>query len=298
MRLFARAFGATADRIGAEFGDPGAGIRAWLAGDRTGHCFRLLVCRAAEPAAPGPVDLDLTALGLAAGTMITIEEISADYAGGISRQIPLSGSGRFRLDQPVDSVWLLTLPLDATELKAVRPTQAALVRGGTDADTALGDHEGLAVQRAGAAAGGADEVTLLEFRPKVDRDRLSRATLEFPATAAASTTVLVVAATDLSWDAADVTWNSAPYLGGDDAVLTGDGDEVSPVGQLTIRPGTDGAPARLDVTDVLRRHDGDRLTFLVINQPRGADDTAEDGQRSVLQPAGGSAPRLRIWVGR
>ena len=293
LRLFARAFRPDVARLGPEFGDPAAGIRAWLADDRAARCFRLLSTRAAEPAA-AVTPLDLARLGVRPGATITTEEVSAGYAGGVARTLTLGANRRLPLDQPADTVWLTTIPYASVkESRPLAPEQAALVRSGAEADTALGTGQGLAVRRTDGTA--PNEVSLLEFAiPRFGRPGLCRATLEFAA-GGSPLTVLVVAVEGLDWDERKVTWNNAPYLGGADAVLTGDGNEVRPAGQLTIGPDA-GAPSAIDVTDVVRRAAGRRLTLIIIDQPTSADPTPDDGRAATLMTPEGTPPRIRLWT--
>ncbi|WP_369243611.1 hypothetical protein [Streptomyces sp. R41] len=52
-------------------------------------------------------------------------------------------------------------------------------------------------------------------------------------------------------------------------------------------------PGRLDVTDALPHLHQGALGFLLIGSPRGAEDTADNGRRTVLAGRAAADPTLR-----
>jgi hypothetical protein len=245
------------------------------------------------------LNLDLGALPVARRrSEVLVEEVSPKRSGGVVMRTPLPGSGRLILEQPADSVWLVTV----TAPRAVRRIEAhAAVHvrsgGGTGPDGLLG------VSLAAAASGATGaEVSYLAFdrgSPPMGARPPHQALLElFGASAdGAPFTFTAYVVTDTSWVGEDLTWATAPYLDPDEVRAREVGTTVFPAGQVSLEgaPGTAG----LDVTDALRHAAGDVVGFLLIRERRRAEDTADDGRRAEIASVGAEPerrPRLLLWL--
>jgi hypothetical protein len=291
-RLFAKGFRGAAKGLLTATADDGRLVLA--SHDREARrCAMWLPHPTGTPA--GSVTLDLRALPVARrGSEVVVEEVSPAYSGGIVSVVPLPGSGRLTLEQPAESVWLVTVTAPGP-VRRVEAYADAHVRSGGDAGDAA-DTLGVSLSAAGAAGA---EVSYLAFDfggPLVGARAPRQAVLELFGSSddGAPFTFTVYAVTDTDWAGKNLTWETAPYLDRSGVRATAVGTTVFPAGQVSLT-GAAGT-ARLDVTDALRPADGDTVGFLLIRERRRAQDTADDGRRgeiaSVSVEERGRRPRL------
>jgi hypothetical protein len=260
-----------------------------VARDQRSRCHYLWLPRPSGTPA-GSVALDLSGLG-ASGGQVVVEEVSPSHSGGITTIAPLPADGRITLEQPADAVWLVTVADVGKSRSYEAYADASVVKGGPPSG---GAQEILAVA---LDPSGSSAASYLAFR--VDGPAARQAVLELHGSSAdgGPLTFMVYAMTDTSWTGRELTWEAAPYLDSVAVRPTSVGDRLYPAGQLTT-PGTTG-PARLDVTDALRHARGRSLGFLLIREPRRAEDSADNGRRADL--AGRAArqatarPRLHLY---
>ncbi|GAA4984889.1 DNRLRE domain-containing protein [Actinopolymorpha pittospori] len=285
-RLFAKGFKGDAKELLTVAADDGRIVLA--AHDREARrCAIWLPHPTGTPAES--VTLDLRALPVARrGSEVVVEEVSPTHSGGIVLKAPLPGSGRLTLEQPADSVWLVTVTAPGPIHRVEAHVDAHVRSGG---ETSGGDMLGVSLPAAGAIGGiGTDgatgaEVSYLAFdldHPPVEARPPRQAVLELFGSGedAAPFTFTAYVVIDTAWVGQDLTWETAPYLDPDGVRATEVGTTLFPAGQVSLEgaPGT----ARLDVTDALRHVDGDAVGFLLIRERRRAEDNADDGRRGEI----------------
>lgn len=295
-RLFAKGFRGEKPRLRATLDD---GRTTVATHDPHADCFYLWLPRPyGNPG--GPVTLDLAALPLGPGdhapgpaepAQVLVEEVSPAHSGDITTVTPVPGDRRINLDQPANSVWLVTITRPRPAQVCVADTAVSVARGGAATDAELA----VSLDTTGTLP---SQVSYLAFRlPPDAAPSAVRARLELygASTDGAPFTFHVYMLTDTSWTAAPFTWQTAPYLDGAAVRPTSVGQKVFPAGQLTAL-GTSG-PARMDVTDALRHAKGAAVGFLLIRESRRDGDTADNGRRAVFASRGSSssfAPRLIV----
>jgi hypothetical protein len=223
-----------------------------------------------------------------------VEEVSPAHSGGVVATLALPATKRVSLDQPADSVWLVTIagpgPVRTYEAFA----SASVRRDGSQP----GDARSLAVSL-DLTGTGPTEVSYVAFDIDAVARRPRYAHLELFGASAddAAFTFMVYALTDTSWARESFDWDSAPYLDPTTVHPTDVGRVAFPAGQVSALGSP--VPLRLDVADVLRRARGDTIGFLLIRERRHDDDVADDGRRAVLAGVGAADPtrRPRLTVG-
>ena len=283
QRLFAKGFKGDKRLVEAVADD---GRTVVVAYDRTARCHYLWLPH--PTGTPGaPVDLDLRALPVPThGTRVVVEEVSPAHSGGIVASVPLPASGRIRLDQPADSVWLVTVAAPGTSRIHDAYAEASVRRGGgSGAGTLAVAHD--------PTGTGPTEVSYLAFETGPAAQRVRQAHLELSGASddGQPFTFMVYAMTDTSWAGRAFDWGTAPYLDGVAVHPTDVGGTVFPAGQLSAL-GTV-APARLDVTDVVRQATGGTIGFLLVRERRRAEDVADDGRRATFASRTASDPHRR-----
>lgn len=300
LRLLAKSLTGDVRRLAVGVENTPDDFSAWSSYDPATHCYHVLSIKHFSGSTEFQLDLSELMPAVTPGTSITIEEISATYSGGISREVEVPDSKVLTLRQPGWNLWLATVPDGGVrEAPSAVASRNALVRSDADADVNFGAREGLAVQR---RAGG-HEVTYLWFTPPAVSGDLARAVLEIYAhvpTGADSCTFGVFAVPDWQWSEPRLTWNSARFLSASDSLIVGAGDAVMPAGQLTVTESF--TYARLDVTDIVAALPRQPITFCLIKQPRFDGDDEQDGRRVTFVDREATTewarPRLRRWVTR
>ena len=272
QRLFAKGFKGDRDLLSAAADD---GRTIAVAHDVANRCHYLWLPRpSGEPSVR--VNLDLRQLPIPARTSrVIVEEVSPSHSGGVVASLAVPATKRVSLDQPADSVWLVTIA-GPGPVRTYEAFASASVRrdGSRNART-------LAVSL-DLTGSGPTEVSYVAFEIDAVARRPRYAHLELVGASAddAPFTFMVYALTDTSWAGTSFDWDSAPYLDPTTVHPTDVGRDVFPAGQVS----TLGALSvlRLDVTDVLRQARGDTVGFLLIRERRHDDDVADDGRRAVL----------------
>lgn len=225
-----------------------------------------------------PISIDLSAVGRVAGCTVLVEEVSADLAGGVAMITAVPRSGRLTLTQPAESVWRLTVLLDARAGRDVVATGAVAVSADGDS------HRALAVRRDPA---GSSSVSYVEFGRGLPRSARA-AVLELTG-ATDDTNPLTFRVYGLLDERLPrhVRWSTAPHLDRDGLRARSEDDGVIPLGLITV-PASRGV-ARLDVSTLRSRCAGP-FTLMLIRERAAADDTADDGRTAQL-----SRPRIRVW---
>jgi hypothetical protein len=285
QRLFAKGFKGDKELLSA-VADDGRAIA--VAHDPGSRCHYLWLPRPSGK--PGTrVNLDLRTLPVPPrGSHVIVEEVSPTHSGGVVATMTMPATKRVSLEQPADSVWLVTIagPGPVRSFKAF--ASACVRRDGSQPDDEW--DLGVSLDLTGT---GPTEVSYVAFRIDAVARRPRYAHLElFGASADEDPfTFMVYALTDTSWAGERVDWESAPYLDPTAVHPTDVGQVVFPAGQVSAL-GSPG-PLRLDVADVLRQARGDTIGFLLIRERRHDDDVADDGRRAVLAGVGAAEPTRR-----
>lgn len=290
-RLFAKGFRGDRPRLRATADD---GRTVVATRDAPARCYYLWLPRP-YGAPAGQVSLNLATLPLSVGidsgatagpvepAQVIVEEVSPVQSGGIVAVAPVPDDHRVTLDQPANSVWLVTVALPSP-VSTVSASAAVTVAPNeyTDAELAV------SLDTSGTQP---SQVSYLAFPlpPGAARSAMrTRLEVQGSTTDGAPLTFHVYALTDTSWATTPFTWQTAPYLDGSAVRPIGVGATVFPAGQLTAL----GAPAaaRLDVTDAVRHATQNAVGFMLIREPQRDGDTADNGRRAVFASRRASHP--------
>jgi hypothetical protein len=248
--------------------------------------------------------LDFTALDVAAGTSVTIEEVSAGRQGEVSQILDMPGSKSVVTTQPARSVWLVTVPKGAeSRVTALTPVADAQVQGGASANTNFGSDTIMRVKM--GSTQDTNRVSYLKF----DLGSLptgigvDRAVLQVYGRNAGDAQILnfhVYGLISDSWQESTINWNNAPDLASAETKMLNVGADTFPLGNLTV----DGIDSyrRMDVTDfVSQQLAGDQVaTFALVRELRYSGDTADSGRHAYLQTRESTTPDLRptlkLWT--
>lgn len=254
------------------------------------------------------VTLDLQSLRLPAGARIFAEEVSADAYGEVvwSREVPADGRLSFQL--PAQSVMLLTLPACGAAAPACRvagetlppvaetlsPVADATVRGGIHSRKNFGRARALEVAM-DASRPEENRVSYLKFDLSA-LDSVNAALLRIHGSAPTEAPYRfhVYALDSCDWQENSLNWENAPNLDRRQARIVQVGGTAHVAGEMAF--GKEPSYRLLDVTPLVRKRKGKKITFVLIRELRHPSDEADKGRRCrVGAKEGGEMTGLVVW---
>ncbi len=248
--------------------------------------------------------IDLNAWDVRKGSYISVEEVSENHHGEVTRFVRVWDSRKIQLIQPAQSVWLVTAPSGAaqqhTEFSA---SEDAQVRNSDPAtgknyrDKNFGNLPTAAVARSADNAGG-DIATYLKFDiGDTDVQSVSRAILWVTGqnvTSESAELFHVYGLVEDSWQENSIAWANAPGLSNTDAKLVSVADGgATPVGHLSF----DGTLAEwgIDITEYLQKQPDGLLSFALIREESFAGDVS-DNVVQLFTSESAYVPRLSLFT--
>lgn len=254
----------------------------------------LAVNLATEPCA---VHLDLSGLPVPPGTSVSAWEVGPDRQGELGLLAAVGTDAMVDCTQPAQSVWLIRIPLRRANHQELAAEAAATVRGGAYANTAPGGGGELAVRKGSVQSD--HQVSYVRFAlPQVYRPRVRQAVLRLHGRNSVDATSFgfhVYGLADDAWTQQTLTWNNAPNLAAFEPLVEDVAGTARILGHLTAD--ATAADHRLDVTDFVRTHADDRLTFVLARETRFSGD--DDLRAAAIDSRGGPHPPvLEVWTAR
>jgi hypothetical protein len=257
--------------------------------------------------------INLSNWNVAPGTIVSVEEVSAQHHGEVTRLVTVPANKQITLSQPLQSVWLMTIPqgqnqpqvvLNASDDARVRNSDAA-----SSEDYADKNYGALSIGYVGRTPDSArfDYATYVKFGlGGYEADDISRAIFQITGESTdinngspGSILFHVYALTDDAWSENTITWNNAPNLADLDPKVTDVATSAFPVGHLTF--GNTEAEYGIDLTDFLRLHpqlvDDGALTLALVREERFTSDA--DPALSYVElkmKESGIAPKLTLFI--
>jgi hypothetical protein len=127
VRLASKAFKGARPRLDAAISTSNTNYSAATSYDATRGNYYLFGINQNQTATYD-IDYDLSGWGVETGTIVTVEEVSAFHHGEVTRMLTVPQSRVISLSQPLQSVWLLTVPERAQQQLSFAPSDDARVR--------------------------------------------------------------------------------------------------------------------------------------------------------------------------
>ncbi len=240
--------------------------------------------------------IDMRELGVKPGTPVVYEQVS-DRKYGEAALLRTSENGLLVLTLPGRSVGLLTLrPGENTTVRSIFADKCAVVRGGSEADRHQPVDQ-LSIEM-NARTGEKNSVSYIHFDLEdVDLEKAGRIVLGVHGacdTGEIPFRFHVYCMEQEAWKNGRLTWNEAPALAENEARAVGVGVNCFVAGELAVDAYAD--YHRLDVTEVVKRHMKQGVTFMLVRELREPGDDYDNGRVAVISAAGSDqAPVLEIW---
>jgi hypothetical protein len=248
-----------------------------------------------------------------AGTVASVEEVSASHHGEVTRLVTVPANKQITLSQPLQSVWLMTIPQGQNRPQVVlTASDDARVRNSDAASSEVyadNNYGSLPIGYVGRTPDSArfDYATYVKFGlGGYEADDISRAIFQITGKstdinngAPGSILFHVYALTNDAWSESTITWNNAPNLGDLDPKVSGVATSAFPVGHLTF-DNTENEYG-IDLTDFLKLHpqmvDDGALTLALVREERFTGDA--DPALSYVQlnmKESGAGPKLTLFI--
>jgi autotransporter-associated beta strand protein len=238
------------------------------------------------------VTVNLSGLNIPTGGVISYQEVSTDSFGAahasqfMTVPAPSGGVQTVSFTQPLSSTWLLTIPKVTQTLVNIPATEDAQVSHATPT-TNFGLLTSAKVDRSAATT--ADDATYIKFN-LLDNPQagVGRAFLHVTGANSADTEpVHVYGILNNAWTESGINWSNAPDLANaSDAQMANVGTDAFPVGQIAWNATSQ--EWGIDVTDFVRKHPDQDVSFVLIRENRF------DADPNNLRPGDTDTSRVTI----
>lgn len=241
------------------------------------------------------LDFDLTSIGIQPGTPVIYELVDKNHFGE-AVILNSADDGTLSLSLPKQSVGLLTITPKHKGAKNITAEKASVVKAGKMADKIF-DSSLLAVELDARTAEN-NQVTYIHFSPdSIDLNQAERIVLGVHGYCSQGTKPYrfhVYYINKGNWTEENLSWNNAPCLNNNSAIAEGVGEKCFIAGQLTMNHNP--SYHYLDVTEVVKKHPSDGLTFMLIREGREPGDDYDKGRAASISSTGSTnSPTLKIW---
>ena len=271
---------------------------------------RYYVLSANERTSDRDLTFDLSALNVATGAIVQVEEVSEGNIVEVTQRIPMPANGRISIEQERESVLLISVPEMAYSVATLTPTDDATVRAGSGNQNA-GSSNNIFVRNIVDSNNESNgrSVGLLQFDiSSIGNDLVGRAVIEVNGEIDEGNPDFVVThvfgVRGDDWNQDTVTWNDVNNLLNTsqqgtraliaDNFVTGVSDTAEFLGHLTFSQNTE--TVSLDITDYLNRNLDDDLRLMVVREVRVDGEAADRSDGAVRfdssEDADGQGPRL------
>jgi hypothetical protein len=246
------------------------------------------------------VELDLSDIDVAEGAPIIIKEISADKFGEVIFNGRLPASRKITVTQPRASAWLVSVPRAGMTERNYSAVSDVTVRQGEYATNNFGTSPILQVQRHSDSA--ENRISFIKFSIDGTKKNIHRALLRLHGKRVSdyafddSYTFRVYGLTDDTWQELQLTADNAPGICRTVSATKRGAITMSspPVGHMSFSD--QGGFSEIDVTNFVKEHEGNELTFLLIRELKwpGEDTNFAGVELDSREASPEYAPRLQI----
>ncbi len=269
--------------------------------------FYLLSANEGTSANGRNLTFDLSELGVEAGAIVQIEEVSEGNLAEVTHRFVVDESLQISVNQESESVLLLSVPRTAPDqLLTLTATDDATVRAGSDLNTNAGDSSNLFVRNVADGPDGRAVAVLGFDTTAAQGSAIERAVLqlngEIDEGDADFVTAHVYGIIGDDYDESTITFattnNLGETLGGAteiaDNFVTGLGETAEFVGHLTASQTLESIT--LDVTEFLLQNPGETVQFLIVREVRFDGENVDRSAGAIRfdssENANGLGPQL------
>lgn len=244
------------------------------------------------------LSINLEALSIVTGTPIVAETVSPSHYGEVTAMVPLASDKTVPFTLPAQSVVLLTIPSGKLKKHELPAAQGATVFGGDVPGMKKQKDQPLSVQL-DAGQPNNNKVTYLHFDlSAADLQQARQVVFQVHGKTADEDDrpfrLHVYGIPSGPWEGKQLTWNNALLLDEREALIKEVGRKAFVAGELAFT--SEGAYHALDVTNLVKKHAGNGMTFVLIRETRQLGDDEDKGRQVHISPVESTIPpRMMIW---
>jgi len=241
--------------------------------------------------------LDFQGLDIAAGTPITAETVAPSYYGEVTQLIQLPANKSIDLTLSAQSVVLLTIPKKKLIKTIVTASADATVALDKNASMVNGSQKEMIVQL-DAAQPDNNSVSYIWFDlSKTSSTEAQRILLKVNGKTDKANSPFrlhVYGIPSSKWDQQKINWKNAPLLDSKEALIKEVGQKAFIAGELAFS--TKQQDHILDVTDMVKKHAGKGITFVLVRETRQLGDDEDKGKKVMINSSeSNNKPELIFW---
>jgi hypothetical protein len=253
------------------------------------------------------LNIDFTGLDVAAGSSIIAETVNPNYYGEVTSVTTLPVNKKYSYILAPQSVVLLTIPKAALTKTTVTAIANATVSGGKNASINYGTQKQLSV-RLDASQPEKNKVTYIYFDvPKVTPN-IQRIVLTVNGKISALNhpngeikkepyRLHVYGIPSEKWDQQKLNWNNALLLDSKEALIKEVGQKAFVAGEIAFNNRLENH--KLDVTDLIKKHAGKGITFVLVRETRQLGDDDDKGREVMISSRESTKmPTLEFWFSK
>ncbi len=293
VRLFAKSFAGANDlfTVPTASGTGSTDLRMAASHNTTQNKYYLY--SANQGTSAHPLTINFAAWGIAPGAVAVVEEVSADRHGEVSQVVTVPASGMLNLTQPAQSVFLVSVPKAApTYIRTLTATDDAMVKVRLQRQRKLRlEPQPVRQERRRRPRRPQRDLHQIQHRLDSTTTLCSKPILQVNGLNAGSASQVIAhvyGIADNNWSESTITWNTAPNLNASlstavsnisDNFIAGIGDTAHFVGNLTGIATS--RQLSIDVTDFVRDHPDQQITFLIAREVRFDGENVDDALTSL-----------------
>jgi hypothetical protein len=296
VRLFAKGFKDERNLIETKSSVSDSDLDTYTSFDEaTGNYYVWLVQRGMSDY---QLSVDLSSLKMAEGTLITAETVNEKNYGEVTDLINVQSNGKFNFTLAPQSVVLLTIPSTVKPVAfSLKAKDDVTVKGGKNAALNFGNDKQLTVQL-DAADPSKNQVTYVQFDVNEYKvSEIKRAIFAISGHVEGNNPYrlhVYAIPQKKGWDQKKVTWNNALFLDSKEALIKNVGTAAFVAGEIAFDQKE--KYHYLDVTEIIKKHGDDALTFVLVRETRQLGDDEDKNRKVVISASeSGVAPKLQIW---
>lgn len=242
------------------------------------------------------LSIDLASLTLPTGTPITAETVNALNYGEVTNLINLSNTGKFNLTLAPQSVVLLTIPSGKLTMNSIVAIAATSVKGGENSNSNFGAAKQMEVQL-DASEPSNNQVAYMHFDlTKQNPVAIKRTVLSINGHVDSGDKPYRLHVYGIpqkkTFDQNKMNWNTALLLDSKEALIKNVGSAAFVAGEIAFDKKD--KYHYLDVTDLIKKHADDGITFALVRETRQLGDDEDKGRKVILSKSI-LTPKLQIW---
>lgn len=244
------------------------------------------------------LNIDLANLKIPAGTPITAETVNGLNYGEVTNLINLAHTGKFDITLAPQSVVLLTIPSGKLNLTTVIANANVTVKGGADAAKNLSSAKQMEVQL-DASNPSNNQVSYVHFDLGNNKPaQIKRTVLAINGHVDSGDKTYRLHVYGIpqqkAFDQNKVNWNTALLLDSKEALIKNVGTDAFVAGEIAFDKKD--KYHYLDVTDLIKKHANQGITFVLVRETRQLGDDEDKGRKVLISTSKSTAaPKLQIW---